>query len=312
MAPRAVRRRLPPLGALVAFEAAGRHLSFTRAAAELHVTQTAISHQVRALEEHLAVRLFRRLPRALSLTDAGERFLPVVREALDRIDEASARLRQRDASGTLTVSVLPSFAARWLVPRLGRFRAAHPTIDVRIDARPELVDFVHDDVDVAVRYGRGRYPGLRADRLMAEEIFPVCSPALRRGRPPLRRPNDLRHHTLLHAETHDDWHAWLLARGVRGVEPTRGPMFTDSSMVVQAAVAGQGVALGRRVLVDADLAAGRLVRPFGRALPSAFAYFVVCPESGAERPKVRAFREWLLAEARAVPYPHRTGLRPAP
>lgn len=292
-----MRRRLPPLNALLAFEAAARHLSFTEAAEELYVTQAAISHQVKALEEHLGVKLFRRLNRALRLTDEGQAYLPAVREALDRLNEATARLRASDVRGTLTVSVLPSFAARWLVPRLGRFREIHPEIDVRVAPTAELVDFARTDVDVGIRYGRGQYPGLKADRLLEEEIFPVCSPALLTGPSPLRQPQDLCHYTLLHDERHDGWRAWLLAAGVEGVDPTRGPIFTDSGMLIQAAVAGQGVALGRQALAAADLRAGRLVRIFDLNLPTEFAYYFVCPEATADWPKIRAFREWLLAEA---------------
>ncbi len=291
-------RRLPPLNALRAFEAAARHLSFTQAAGELNVTQAAISHQVKALEERLGVVLFRRLNRALLLTDAGQAYLPAVRAAFDQIAEATERLYAQEARGTLTVSVLPSFAAKWLVPRLGRFRDACPEIDVRVSPSLHLVDFSREDVDVALRYGRGDWPGMRIDRLMTEDIFPVCSPRLLDGPNPLRAPADLARHTLLHDEDHGSWRMWLAAAGVDGVDPTHGTVFTDSGMLVQAAVEGQGVALARSALAAADLAAGRLVKPFDVTLPASFAYYVVCPEASAERPKVRAFRDWVLAEAR--------------
>jgi len=291
-----VRRRLPPLNAVRAFEAAARHLSFTKGAAELHVTQAAVSHQVKALEEHLSVKLFRRIDRALLLTDEGQEYFRVVRDAFDRLDEATMRLLAGDARQTLTISTLPSFAARWLVPRLGRFREKHPEIDVRLDPDVELVDFAGDDVDVAIRYGRGDYPGLRSDRLLEEELFPVCSPALLTGDKPLSKPADLQHHVLLHADTHADWAAWLLAAGVQGVDPTRGPMFVDSSLLLQAAVGAQGVALGRSVLAQEELAQGRLVKPFDIRWPAEFAYYLVCPQAVAERPKIVAFREWLLDE----------------
>ncbi|MEE8533201.1 MAG: transcriptional regulator GcvA [Alphaproteobacteria bacterium] len=289
-------RRLPPLNALRAFEAAARHLSFTHAAEELNVTQAAISHQVKALEERLGVQLFRRLNRALLLTDAGQAYLPPVRDAFDRLDEATERLFSHDSRGALTVSVLPSVAAKWLVPRLGRFRESHPDIDVRIDANMHLTDFSREDVDVALRYGGGKWPGLRADRLMTEDFFPVCSPALLEGPVPLRTPEDLRHHTLLHDDNRTDWTVWFLAAGIEGGDPTRGPGFTDSSLVLQAAAEGQGVALGRSALAAVDLAAGRLVKPFDISLPATFAYYLVCPETTAERPKVVAFREWLFGE----------------
>ena len=289
--------RLPTLNALRAFEAAGRHLSFTRAAKELHVTQAAVSHQIKSLEEQLGIRLFRRGPRGLLLTDAGQSYLPSVRDAFAKLVAATERLRARDARGAITVSVLPSFAARWLVPRLPRFRAAQPEIDVRVAADDHLVDFDRDDVDIAIRYGRGDYPGLRTDRLMTEELFPVCSPALLAGDPPLEKPEDLARHTLLHDDMRLDWTMWLMAAGVEGVDPDRGASFNSSSLVLQAAVDGQGVALGRSALTGDDLAAGRLVRPFAVSLPAEFAYYIVCPEHTADRPGIKTFRDWLLSEA---------------
>ena len=294
-------RRLPPLNALRSFEAAARHLSFTRAAEELNVTQAAISHQVKGLEERLGVVLFRRLNRSLLLTDAGQSYLPEVRDAFDRIAEATWRITAHDSVGVLTVSVLPSFAAKWLVQRLGRFREAHPDIDVHVAPSDDLVDFARENVDLAIRYGQGEWPGLRADRLMTEEVFAVCSPNLLQGPHPLRAPADLRHHTLLHDDLRIDWRMWLMAAGVDGVDSRRGPGFTDSSMVIQAAVEGQGVALGRSALAAADLAAGRLVKPFDISLPAAVAYYVVCPEATAGRPKIVAFREWVIAEAGSGP-----------
>ena len=298
-------RRLPPLNALRAFEAAGRLQSFTRAAAELHVTQAAVSHQVKGLETHLGLKLFHRMNRSLTLTEEGQQYLPAITSALDTIAGATQSLARRESEGALTVSVLPSFAAGWLVPRLGGFRRAHPNIDLRIDPEPDLVDFARGDVDVGVRYGRGDYPGLRADRLMAEDIFPVCAPQLARGRHPLREPADLRYHTLLHDDGHGDWRTWLLAAGIDGVDADRGPMFTSSSMLIQAAIAGQGVALARAVLAADALASGELVRPFALGLPTEFAYYIVYPDASADRPKVRAFRDWLLAEAAGGSWPRR-------
>jgi LysR family glycine cleavage system transcriptional activator len=294
-------RRLPPLNALRAFEAAARHLSFTRAADELHVTQTAISHQIKALEERLGVRLFRRLPRGLLLTEEAQRYLPPIRDAFDQIAAATEQLGVGGSSGRLTVSVLPSFAAKWLVPRLGRFRATYPDLDLRISASSQLVDFARDDVDVAIRMGPGRYPGLRVDRLFGESMLPVCAPKLLTGAHPLRRPEDLREQVLLHDDDHTGWRLWLELAGVEGVDPTRGPIFTDSAMVVQAAAEGQGVALARRVLAAGDLAAGLLVQPFEVSLPHDLAYYLVSPEATAEQPRIRAFRAWLLAEAEADP-----------
>ncbi len=296
--------RLPPLNALRTFEAAARHLSFTRAASELHVTQAAVSHQIKGLEDWLGIRLFRRLNRRLLLTEEGQQYLVSVRGAFDELASGTQRLLAGDRRGILTVSVIPSFAARWLVPRMGRFRDAHPEIDLRIAATLQSVDFMRDDVDVGIRYGAGRYPGLHATLVMSEEYFPVCNPALLDGRHPLREPSDLRHHTLLHdehlpGEPNPVWKDWLKAAGVTGVRHDRGPVFGDASMMVQAAIAGQGVALGRTALVNDDLIAGRLVRPFPLALPAGYAYWLVCPESYADRPKIVAFRDWLLAEAAA-------------
>ena len=290
-------RRLPPLNAVRAFEAAARHLSFTKAAKELHVTQAAISHQVKALEAYLGLKLFRRLNRALVLTEEGQTYLPPVKRIFDHLYDATRRLTENEARGKLTVSVIPSLAARWLVPRLGRFREAQPDIDVRVAPSGHLVDFAREDVDLGIRYGRGRYPGLRVERLMTEDILPVCSPALLEGSRPLKRPSDLRHHTLLHDEGHAEWRTWLLAAGVDDVDATRGTVFTDSGMLIQAAAAGQGVALARGALAADYLASGRLVRPFDFNLPAEFAYYIVCPEATADQPKVVAFREWLLQES---------------
>ena len=309
-------RRLPPLNALRAFEAAARHLSFTKAAEELYVTQAAISHQVKALEEALGVQLFRRLNRRLMLTDAGQLYLPALTAAFDGIDAATGRLRADENAGSLTVSVANSLAAKWLLPRLPRFRERHPEIDVEVSAADRLVDFGRDDVDMGIRYGLGNYPGLKVDPLMEDTIFPVCSPRLVDGRlvdgrlvdgrlvdgpPPLRAPEDLRHHTLLHDDVRTgeapNWRAWLAAAGVAGVDPSRGPRYSHSSLVLQAAIDGQGVALGRSSLVSLDLEAGRLVQPFGPALPSHYACYVVSPVATAERPKIKAFRDWLLEEA---------------
>ena len=290
-------RRLPPLNALRAFEAAARHLSFTRAAGELHVTQAAVSHQIKSLETHLSLTLFRRLNRSLLLTDAGQSLFPAIGDALDGIDQAVRRLDADDAAGVLTVSCLHSFAATWLVPRLVRFRERHPEIDIRIATSDEVTDFVADDVDIAIRYGPGDWPGLHVTRLMREEFFPVCSPGLLQGGPPLERPADLRHYTLLHDDMREDWSKWLLAAGVDDVDAKGGAAYSHSNLLVQAAVSGAGVILGRSVLVADALADGSLVRPFDISLPTNYAYYVVAPEAMVERPKVAAFRAWLLAEA---------------
>ena len=292
-------RQIPPLTALRAFEAAGRHLSFTKAADELHVTQAAISHQVKSLENYLGLKLFRRLNRTLLLTDAGQLYLPPLTDAFEGITRATHRLRQHLGRARLTVSVLPSFAAGWLVPRLGRFRQRCPDVDLRIDPTNSLTDFRRDDVELGILYGRGNYPGLRTDRLMREEFFPVCSPRLLEGPAPLRDPADLTHHTLLHDDMTVDWRTWLLAAGVEGVDAERGITVTDSSMLLRAAIAGQGVALARSVLAADEIASGRLVRPFDVDVPTEYAYYLAYPEKSADQSNVVAFREWILEEARA-------------
>jgi LysR family glycine cleavage system transcriptional activator len=290
--------RLPPLIAVRYFEAAARHLSFTKAAQDLHVTHSAVSHQIKALEEWLGVPLFRRLNRAIVLTEAGQTYVRPVREALEKLGEASRALRAREQSGTLTVSVMPSFAAKFLVPRLGGFRRAHPDIDVRISASERLVDFAREDVDVAIRSGRGTWPGLRIDRLVRENLFAVCSPKLLRGPVPLQTPADLLEHPLMHDSDWPEsmWARWLAAAGVKAEHLTPSLSFNNSSLMIQAAIDGLGVALAQEALVRDDLASGRLVKPFDIDMPSDYAYYVVAPEATAERPKVRAFRDWLLAE----------------
>jgi LysR family glycine cleavage system transcriptional activator len=292
--------RLPPLTAIRYFEAAARHLSFTKAAEELHVTHSAISHQIKALEEWLGVPLFRRMNRAVMLTDAGQAYVRPVREAFERLGEASRILRAREQGGTLTVSVMPSFAAKWLVPRLGGFRAAHPEIDVRISASEKLVDFNREDVDVAIRFGRGQWPGLRSELLMADELFPVCSPKLLEGPLPLREPADLIRHTLLHDYDWREnvWIRWLADAGVKVESLHHALSFNHSNLMLQAAVDGLGVALTLAPLAGDDLAAGRLVRPFATVLNTGHGHFLVMPEASAERPKVAAFRNWIMDEVR--------------
>lgn len=297
-------RPLPPLNALRAFESAGRHLSFTKAASELNVTPAAVSHHVKALEDMLQVTLFRRLTRALRLTDAGRAALPILGEGFDRLAEGVEQIRAHCDSGVLTISVSPSFGAKWLVPRLEDFRRRHPDIEIRIDGTDRLVDLASGEADVALRYGAGGYKGVQVDWLFGQINTPVCSPKLLSGTHPLTRPDDLRHHTLLHVDWKDaeaSWRMWLLAAGLNDIDPTRGPRFTMETMAVQAALDGHGVALVGDMLVADDLAAGRLVRPFDPSLstPLGFCYYLLSPKDGAERPKIAAFREWLLKEARA-------------
>ncbi|HEV8026488.1 MAG TPA: transcriptional regulator GcvA [Stellaceae bacterium] len=297
---------LPSLNGLRAFEAAARHRSFTRAAVELNVTQTAVSHQIRRLEEQLGVRLFTRRNRALQLTPVAESYLPAVRAAFEDLRQATERLRRRDRDELLTVSTIASLAAKWLLPRVALFQETHPGIEVRLTASTHLVDFRREEVDMAVRYGRGHWPGLRADWLMAEDIFPVCSPALLSGEKPLREPKDLVHHTLLHATlAREDWQLWLTAAGLpTGLAAKRGLTFDQSFMAIQAAIEGHGVALGRTPIVEADIAAGRLVVPFDLVLPAEAGYYVVAPEETANAPKIALFRDWLLASVANTPHPN--------
>lgn len=293
--------RLPPLNALRTFEAAARHLSFTKAAAELFVTQTAVSHQIKALEEHLGMALFRRMNRRLMLTDEGQLLLPPVRDAFLTL-ESGVRALQEQHGGVLTISATPSFGPKWLASRIGRFQALHPEFEIQLAATPRLVDFAREGIDCGVRYGMGDWPGLRADRLFDAELIPVCSPALQKGPPPLCCPEDFRRHTLIHVlDDMDDWRMWLKAAGVTGIDPTKGPKFGSSLMALEAAAAGAGVAIGHRHLIAEDLASGRLVVPFDLDWPDGCAYYFVAPESRAEVPKIVQFRGWLLAEADADP-----------
>lgn len=290
-------RNVPPLRALRAFEAAARHLSFTAAAEELHVTQAAVSQQIKHLESLLDVQLFRRINRRLELTEEGQAYVPEVRESLERLSAATARMARRQRLGILTVSVMPSFATRWLIPRLPRFRAQYPDVQVRISAFEWPVDFDKQDVDMAVRYGRGDWPSLHTVQLMDEEIFPVCSPRLTAK---LDSPEALAHYTLLHDDySREDWFAWLDAAGVTGIDPAGGLSFSHTDLMLEAAERGLGIALGRTPLVAEALERGTLIRPCATTLPGDLAYYVVCPRQTADYPHIRAFREWLLQEAEA-------------
>lgn len=288
--------RLPSLNGLRAFEAAARHLSFTLAASELNVTQTAISHQIRRLEEELGIRLFIRQNRALTLTPEARDYLPGVRAAFNDLRLATDRLLRRDDDKVLTVSTIASLAAKWLLPRLTDFQEAHPGIDVRITTSTSLVDFQRDNVDAAIRYGRGQWAGLRADWLMADELFPVCSPSLLRGDEPLRTPGDLKDYVLLHTNSGDDWRLWLTAAGLpTDISRQPGLTFDMTFVTIQAAIDGMGVAMGRTSYVRDDIAKGRLVVPFKIALPADAGFYLVSPEGRREAPKLAAFRQWMIA-----------------
>lgn len=290
-------RRLPPLTSLRAFEAAGRHLSFTKAAAELTVTQAAISHQVKALEEHLDVALFLRLPRQLELTKAGKILLPVVRSAFDRIGDSVAKLNTDAASKALTVRLSPSFAAKWLSPRLDDFRRRHPEVDLSLTLGNEAVDFRRQPIDIAVTYGKGDWKGVVSDHLLSIDFFPVCSPGIMQGENPLSTPDDLRHHTLLHDTNHDAWTDWLDLAGASDVDPSRGTVVDDTNVLIQAAIDGLGVALGSALFVADRLASGKLVKPFDTTLHSDFAYYVVCPKQHLKKTEVAQFKSWLIEQS---------------
>lgn len=300
-----MRRRLPPLNALRAFEAAARHGSFALAAEELAVTPAAVSQQVKALEALLDVALFRRLPRGLVLTDAGRAYLPGLSDGLDRLAAATAHLREGRMSGVVSVTSLASFAAGWLVPRLSDFRRQYPGIDLRIDTSRHIVDFAREDIDLAIRFGAGPFPGLEALHLLDEEIFPVASPALLHGAQPLNSFADLQHHVLLHdVDAHPKqpwmfWKAWFARERLDAAAASRGLFFTDSNVLITAAVAGQGVALGRSPLLGEHLAKGRLVRLFDRSWKAEWSYYVVAPAAQLKRPLVRAFVDWLLTQTSA-------------
>lgn len=300
------RRRLPPLNALRAFEAAARHLSFEKAGDEIAVTASAVGQQIKTLEAWLGRPLFVRQPaKGVALTPLGERYAVAITETLNRLDEATAQALKPEISNIITVSAMPSLASNWLIPRLGSFQRHHPELDVRVSVSTRLTDFAREDVNVALRFGQGNYPGLRTDLLMEETFFAVCSAALVDDpQRPLRKPDDLRHHTLIHEAVADvpgyvTWDSWFAALGIKGLDVSRGPHYTHTYLCLQAAASGQGVALATNALIGDHLKAGRLVRPFPHEVKGIYQYYVVCPEEIADRPAIAAFRAWLLDEARA-------------
>jgi LysR family glycine cleavage system transcriptional activator len=299
--------RLPPLQSLRAFDAAARHLSFTKAAEELFVTQGAISQQVRQLEEFLGFKLFHRLPRQIYLTEEGAQLAHATTAGFSRISDEIKRLMRVEETGVVTVSVLQSFAVKWLVPRLGHFREAYPDIDVRIHADDRLVDLHTESIDLAVRFGSGKYPNLHCELLMHDEWFPVCSPAYLANNPGLQTPQDIAGYQLLHDATVEmdhpyaaNWAFWLDAVGVTGVDVSRGLRFNSGDMVIQAALIGQGLGIARTSLAAFDLKAGNLVRPFAQSVASSGAYYLVYPEEHLKRPRVLAFVSWLKEEVAAT------------
>ncbi|MFZ4877221.1 transcriptional regulator GcvA [Janthinobacterium sp. Mn2066] len=296
------------LNALRAFEAAARHRSYVRAAEELHVTPAAVGQLVRSLEQALGTPLFLRSQSGaarLELTPQASLMLPDLQAGFDLLSAAVARVKHNGEHGSIALTVPPSFADKWLLARLERFQASYPQYDLLVDTNGRLVDFNHGQVDVGIRYGSGHWDGLVATRLAGDDFFPICSPTLLNGEHPLRSVADLRHHALIHDVSmrghpvYPSWRSWLAYAGVNShsIDAERGLQINDSAAVMQAAIAGSGVALGRSMLVEKDLADGRLVRPFGPALPCAFAYYIVARAETFQRPAIAAFRDWLLAEA---------------
>ena len=294
-------RPLPPIAALRALESAARHLSFTRAGEELNVTQSAISHQIRHMEEFWGFKLFLRQKRGLILSGEGEALVPVIRDFLERMELTLAQLAKEEVRGPLKVSLLQSFAVKWLVPRLPDFQARHPEIDVWISTNDNCIDFSDGEADLAIRLGGGNYPGLFAELLLTENVFPACSPALLDQYGVPETPSDLLKYPLLlrnNEERTSTWQEWFRRAGVPEPVLEDGPRFPDTNMALQAALSDQGVALVRSAHVGEDLQAGRLVRLFDVDYPSNSAYYMVCPKGMQDQPKIAAFRQWLLDQSK--------------
>lgn len=303
-----------PFSALRVFECAARHQSFKRAAQELFITPAAVSQQIKTLENQLGVKLFTRHSRGLSLTEEARDGLPALKEGFEKLTDSVQRIRGNGSSNSLTVWMAPSFAAKWLIPRLHRFYEAHPEIDLNISASRNLIDsntdrntipaenFKRDNVDLAIRFGKGDYPGCRVDKLFAVTAIPLCSPRLLAGEHPLESPQDLRFHTLLHDDTRyegrPDWKTWLDAAGVDEVDADHGVHFNHVNLALTAAIEGQGVVLSIKALAADDIAAGRLVIPFDIALPLEYAYYLITLDEVTDHERTAVFREWLLQEAR--------------
>ncbi|MCK0198936.1 transcriptional regulator GcvA [Ancylobacter sp. 6x-1] len=296
----AIRRptRLPPLNLFRVFDAAARHGNFTTAAEELCVTQSAVSQQIRQLEELLEVRLFRRMPRRVELTREGTALASAVGESMALLVRACERIVDPKAPVVLCVNAPPSIASRWLVPRLKRFMQLQPQVKVTLLASSDPVDFDRQDIDVAIRWGNGVWPNARVEMLAPDRLFPVCSPALLREGPPLARPGDIVHHTLLQVVSGSYWGAWLAAAGVGGLAFEETLYFNDAGLMLDAAVQGQGVALASPLLAESDLKAGRLVRPFDLEIETGSAFYVLTSPDFSEKPAVAEFRSWIGFEGR--------------
>ncbi len=287
-------RKLPNLTALRAFEAAARHQNFSRAAEEIHVTHGAISHQVRALEEELGVQLFVRLGKRISLTGHGQQFANALRKSLLDIASATDAVKSSDEYRRLTISSLSSFAARWLSPRIGSFIEQYPDIEVRLQSSTNLTDFAREEVDVAIRFGPGNYPGLAEELLMGDYYYPAASPRFNGGNLPTT-PQDLARGGLLRCEM-EPWLPWFRAAQIDLPEPTTGIIFQDATMLLRAAVDGQGIALVRHAMATADILSGELIRLFDVTVKCPSSYYFVCPPGSLQKSQVQAFRGWLFAE----------------
>lgn len=288
-------RRLPPLNSLKGFEAAGRLLSFTRAAHELNVTQAAVSHQIKLIEGYLDVTLFVRTPRKLVLTEQGRALLPDIIEAFDKLSNAIGAVRQEPSSKMISVRLAPSFAAKWLSPRLKYFWLQHPEIDLCLYHANPAVEFDREEIDIAVTYGKGDWPGVVADPILSLDFYPVCTPAFMTNDRPLSNIDNLRYYSLLHDANYECWSDWLKLAKIEGINANKGTIIDDTNVLIQAAVDGQGVALGSTTFVQDLLDSGKLVKPFDITLVNEFAYYVVCPEAHLKNSSVQAFKNWLLA-----------------
>ena len=293
-------KRLPPLNALKAFESAARHLSFTKAADELFVTQAAVSHQIKSLESFLATKLFHRKNRSLLLTEEGQGYFQDLRDIFIQVQEATERLLAMGAKGAITVATPPSFASQWLVPKIYQFSALHTDIDVRIKAIDLDDGFLDDSIDVAVYYGHGTWPGLHATKLLAQYLTPMCSPLLLQRGKPLNSLSDLKHHTLLHDSTRSAWKNWLHTFQVKNVNVNQGPIFSHTMLILQAASIGQGIALSDTVLAKPDIDSGRLICPFEERIESKESFYLVCRESQADKSKIKVFTDWMFSQVESA------------
>ncbi|MEB8431101.1 transcriptional regulator GcvA [Cocleimonas sp. KMM 6892] len=302
-------RRLPPLNSIRAFEATARHLSFSKAAEELNVTPGAVSQQVKVLEDYLNIKLFKRRNRLILLTDEAQICLPLLTQGLDNMAHAIDLIRKQNDDKPLTITASPTFTSRWLMPRLSSFQHEFPDIDVRIDASNDLADLINDDIDVGIRFGTGEYPGLEADYLFSQSVIAVCNPELLKRKDKLKTPEDLKHHTLLHAHgdyffidnTHVDWEMWFATVGAKGIDGRHGLHFSQHNLLVEAAIRGQGVALVGDVVVNDELKTGQLVKLFEDTdIPLKFSYYLIYPNVKSNLPRVKIFRQWLLDEVKKV------------